>query len=117
MINRAAIILKYNQVSIDWINEVDPYGEDTGISIDDVNNDRTVYLISDEDADDQDCLDRWIQANYIALFELELQSWYTDSDLWPSDRDLSIFKKWFRIELHTVIVDTVRHEIIDEDAL
>lgn len=114
MINRAAIILKYNEEAVEWINSSDPYCDDPGINIDQVNDDRTVYLISDEDAGDQKCFDRWVRLNYQALFERELLSWYTDEDFWPADRSFDVFRRWFDIEVHTIIEDTVDDEIIDE---
>ena len=46
MINRSAIILKYKPPAVSWINEADPIEEHPGITIEDVNEDRTIYLIA-----------------------------------------------------------------------
>ena len=51
MINRAAIILKYREPAVVRINEADPYGEGLGVDLETVNEERTIYLISDDDAD------------------------------------------------------------------
>ena len=115
MINRAAIILKYKEPAIKWINDADPYNENPGISLESVNEENTVYLISDQDADSPDVLKNWIQLNYEALFEHELDGWYTDENLWPKKRDLKLFHKWFEIEIHTVIIDTVGLPIKDDE--
>lgn len=56
MINRAAILLKYRKPAIDWINDADPYHDDPGISADDVNKERTVYLVQDEVADSPEAI-------------------------------------------------------------
>ncbi len=88
MLNRAAVILKYKELAVQWINDADPYHDDPKISLDDVNCERTVYLISDHDADDDKALERWIKANYATLFEAELDGWYTDETLWPQKRSL-----------------------------
>jgi hypothetical protein len=102
MINRSAIILKYKSPTVQWINEADPYNADPGISRESVNEDRTVYLIMDEDADVPEALEEWIKMNYEALFENELEGWYTDESLWPKKRDLKLFRDWFDVECHTI---------------
>lgn len=112
MVNRAAVILKYKQPFIQWINDADPYNDNPGITFDRANNERTVYLISDEDAD---AFDEWLSLNYMILFENELEDWYTDESLWPKDRNRKIFDEWFNVECHSVLIDTVGSEIVDED--
>lgn len=107
MINRAAIILKYKLPAVQWINEVDPYEETPEISLEEANHERTVYLISDQDAEDEATVQKWILLNYEVLFETELEGWYTDESLWPSERSLALFYEWFEVECHTVIDDTV----------
>jgi len=50
MVNRAALILKYKEPFIEWINNSDPFGN-PGITLEEVNKDCTVYLIDDEEAE------------------------------------------------------------------
>lgn len=115
MINRAALLLKYKAPAIAWINEANPMPDDVGLSAEQVNSDRTVYLISDAVADSPQKLERWIKANLDVLFEAELEAWYTDPDLWPKNRTYALFKKWFDVECHTVLLDTVGGLIVDDD--
>jgi len=42
MINRSAVILKYKEPFVRWINEADPYKDDSGIASENANEDRTV---------------------------------------------------------------------------
>lgn len=91
MINRAAVILKYKDPAVQWINEADLYVDHPGITVEFVNAERTVYLIRDEDADTPNNLKQWIILNYEVLFESELESWYTDEKIWPQHRDLKLF--------------------------
>ena len=51
MINRSAVILKYKEPFVRWINEADPYQDDPGITSENANEDRTVYLIREDDAE------------------------------------------------------------------
>jgi hypothetical protein len=63
---------------IKWVNEVDPHKETPGITIEEANVERTVYLITEEDAE---YLDKWLSLNFKQLFESELEDWYLDESL------------------------------------
>ena len=112
MINRAAFILKYKEPFVRWINEVDPYEDDSGITSKNANEDRTVYLITEDDGEN---IEKWLSLNFKTLFENELESWYTDESLWPKKRDRKIFDEWFDVECHTEIIDTVEGTIEDDE--
>lgn len=116
MINRAAFLLKYKTPAVQWINEAGGDQDGGTISVDEVNSDRTVYLIADDIADDPEKLDQWVKMNLEVLFESELDEWSTDPDLWPEDRTYELFQQWFDIECHTMLVDTL-DEPIEEDGL
>jgi len=115
VVNRSALLLKYKTSAIAWINAADPYNDDPGVTIDSVNQERTVYLISDADSETDDAVKRWIKRNYKELFEEELEGWYTVPDLWPEKRTLKLFNEWFDVECHTVLIDTVDGAIYDDD--
>lgn len=115
MVNRAALILRYKEPAIQWINDADPSPKKHQVTAAAVNEERTVYLIPEEAADDRESLNRWIKANVKPLFENELESWYTDPAMWPKNRSLATFRKWFEIECNSVIIDTVGQEIVDEE--
>jgi len=114
MINRAAVILKYRQIAVDWINDADPYNENPGITLDDVNTERTVFLVHEDVADSPYALEKWVKNNYKTLFEVELEGWYADPTLWPKDQSLKQFNKWFKTECHSVIEDTLDEPIVDD---
>ena len=116
MINRAALILRYKEPAVHWINEVDPAPESTPLSLSEVNREQTVYLISDEDADTDKTLRQWVQDNFSALWESELEAWYTDASLWPTNRTMKKFDQWFDVECHTVVIDTLDAPLVDDDA-
>jgi hypothetical protein len=110
MVNRAAIILKYKKPFIQWLNESDPYNDNPGITLENANEDCTVYLIHDEDAEN---VEKWISFNFMYLFESELESWYTQDSLWPKDRNRKLFDEWFEVECHSLLisqwVDYMKH--------
>lgn len=87
--------------------------EGRNFSAEQANKDKTVYLIDDREAEN---LEEYISLNYAALFENELEGWYTDETLWPENRDLELFKKWFEVECHTMLIDTGTGPIIDDES-
>ena len=62
-------------------------------------------------------MQRWkgISENYETLFKNELEGWYTDENSWPQKRDYKTFNEWFDVECHSVILDLVGDEIVDNE--
>lgn len=114
MVNRGALLLRYRDPAVRWINEADPSPRGHTLTVDDVNAERTVYLISDAAGDDTASLERWLKRNYAELFAMELEGWYTDPALWPQTRTYRLFRQWFSPECHTILVDLVGGEIYDD---
>ncbi|MDZ7751939.1 MAG: hypothetical protein U5S82_09800 [Gammaproteobacteria bacterium] len=115
VINRAAIILRYKQPAIAWLNAVEAPPDGSELTAADTDHESTLYLIAPEDAETWDTVEEWVAINYQTLFEAELEAWYADPALWPHDRGYPVFRDWFDIECHTVLVDTVGTPILDED--
>ena len=49
MLNRAALILRYKQPFVDWINAADPASTSHTLTLAEVNEEHTVYLVEVED--------------------------------------------------------------------
>ena len=112
MVNRGAVIVRYRKPFVQWINDANPVENSTEITLENANEDRTVYLITDADAEN---IEKWIRANFKTLFESELEGWYTDETLWPKKRDFKTFQEWCQFECHSLILDTVGGEIYDDE--
>lgn len=112
MVNRAALLLRYKEPFIQWINTSNPDGKGQDISIEEADQDKIVFLIDEEEAEN---LEEWIALNHQALFETELEGWYTDESLWPQNRDLDLFYQWFTVECHTMLLDTGTEPICDDE--
>ena len=115
VLNRAAVILRYREPAVRWINQADPDVDGPEIGLKAANEEATVHLISDEDGDGPNAVNQWLKGNYQELFESELEEWYSDPELWPADRTLELFRAWFDVECHSVIVDTVGGQIYDDE--
>jgi hypothetical protein len=57
----------------------------------------------------------WVEENAIWLFEFQLATWTDDETLWPPTRDLKTFREWFRVDIHSVVVDVAEDEIEGEE--
>ena len=52
MLNRAALILRYKQPFVDWINAADPSPTSHTLTLAEVNQEHAVYLVEVEDEDE-----------------------------------------------------------------
>lgn len=111
MLNRAALIVRYKQPFVDWINAVEPNPQQR-LKLADANDDNSAYLIEVEDEEE---LQGWLKLNAVSLLEAELSGWYTEPQLWPKDRSLALFNKWCAVELHTLVFDTGTTPLQDGD--
>ena len=60
-------------------------------------------------------LQEWVEDNYAWLFEFQLAAWTEDESAWPPTRDLKMFREWFHIDVHSVVVDAGDDDIEGEE--
>jgi hypothetical protein len=101
-LNRGLVILRPKQPFVDWVREVDP---GTPTEEDEVRESAEAFLIPQFDMTPDSHV--WIRENFEMMFEIQLDSWYTDPEMWPSQRDWDTFTRWFEIELIEVAWDLV----------
>jgi hypothetical protein len=73
----------------------------------------TAYLLPEFEAEED--IQEWVEDNFTWLFEFQLSTWTEDESAWPQVRDLKTFKQWFRIELHSTVVDVGEDDIEGEE--
>ena len=101
IINKAAITVIPKEPFIKWVQSTD--AEAAEISDEDILSNSQVYLVdASEDGDDSE---RLIKKNFKVIFEEELAGWYTDEEAWPKKMDLRVFKQWFHVKVHEIVVD------------
>ncbi len=110
IINRCAVGISPRPPLLEWSRRVS--GEEQ-INWD--QNDHGLYLLPPYENTE----DGWkaLQKIYEIIFEKELNSWCTDTQLWPSPRSFSLFQEWFDIRFYDLIDDlcdqALHHEQID----
>ena len=92
MINRGAVILRYREPAVRWINEADPYEDNPGFTLESVNHERTVYLISDRHTESVSTMRRWVRRHYRKLFEAELEGGIPTQSCGQKSERMSAFK-------------------------
>ena len=108
MLNRAVLIVRPKQPFLDWAAQLD----DSGV-VPDAEGEQTAYLVPEFDDDDE--AKRVLKRVFAEVFERELFGWHTDESSWPSNRNFALFRKWFVVELHSVVEDLCDFEIIDDE--
>ncbi len=106
-INRIAILVYPKKPFIDWLKYVDPEVP----LCDRVHDSKTVYLLPEEVSEDWE---KYLKKICTKIFENQLLAWFTDPSIWPQDRSWKVFKKWFAVEMQSIIFDTVDDEIEKE---
>jgi hypothetical protein len=108
MLNRGALIIRPSEPYIAWARAV---FEDAPAPSPD--GEQTVYLVPDDEAGRG--VDWILRQVWEEVFERELEAWCTDKSTWPRKRTLAMFRKWFRVEYHSVIEDLCGWPLDDDE--
>ena len=77
-----------------------PY-DDPALTLEKLIEDSAAYLIPEQDMD----AEAWLKHNFKTIFEIELDGWCGDPSLWPKDRSMKTFKKFFRVLYSSTVID------------
>ena len=93
-VNRSAIIVIPKQPFLDWLHSVDPTSAD--LTLDDLAREPSIYLI--QECEHQNALRRELHRVAPAIFEEQLDGWWTDRSDWPARRIYANFRRWFPVK-------------------
>jgi len=113
VINRTAISIAGAQPFIDWTRRHDANADRGMLTVARAQPYGTAYLLPEFELEED--VQEWIEENAAWLFEFQLSSWTDDESAWPQPRDLKTFREWFRIDVHSVVVDVAEDEIEGEE--
>lgn len=109
-LNRGLLIVRPRDPFVEWVLETDP--GDGEIDEDVVRHSRTAYLVP-EFGSEREGLD-WLQSHYDLIFEIELDGWYANPELWPRKRSWAMFRDWFDLETIEMAWDLVDAPLTSE---
>jgi hypothetical protein len=113
VINRTAITLVGVQPYIDWIRSRDADFNKGSLTVARTKTYGSAFLLPEFELEED--LQEWVEENFDWLFEFQLSAWTEDESAWPADRNLKAFRAWFRIDIHSVVVDVADDEIEGEE--
>jgi hypothetical protein len=71
------------------------------LKLEELGEEGTVYLIPETDVDPEN----WLSRNFVAMYENELDAWYTDRAFWPKSHSFMSFKKFFKVRFCSMVLD------------
>ncbi len=104
-VKRSAIVIKPLKPYFDWVASIDiDY-----MKIED--NEVNIYLVNEEIDD----LENWLRKNFDSFFDLELENEFPNRNKWPTKRNFKMFKRWFKVEISTMVYDLENSPVYKED--
>jgi len=107
-INRNVLVIEPTEVFLEWAKK-NP-DKDVNLTLKELIEDAAAYLIPEQEAGPE----AWLKRNFKTIFEIELDGWCADPSLWPEDRSLKTFKKFFKIYFSSYVIDLAEGEILRE---
>jgi len=98
-INRNILVIIPTEDFLKWAKK-NPDDDET-LTLAELTADSTAYLIPEHNAD----AEGWLKRNFKTIFEIQLDGWCTDPSLWPKDRSMKMFKKFFRVYYCSSVLD------------
>lgn len=109
LINRTAVSIVGAQPYVDWMRQTDADFNKGAVTVARANAYGSAFLLPEFDLEED--VQEWVEDNFGWLFEFQLSAWSDDESAWPPARDLKTFREWFRVDIHSVVVDVADDEI------
>jgi hypothetical protein len=113
VVNRTAVTLIGAQPYIDWTRQHDADIDRGALTVARAQVYGSAFLLPEFELEED--VQEWIEDNAGWLFEFQLSNWTDDESTWPQNRDLKMFRSWFRVDLHSMVVDVADDEIEGEE--
>lgn len=113
VVNRTAVTIVGADPYVEWTRSRDADFNRNKLTVVRVKAHGSAFLLPEVDFEED--LQEWVEENYAWLFEFQLSAWTADESAWPANRDLKMFRDWFRIDLHNVVVDVADDDIEGEE--
>jgi hypothetical protein len=101
MVNCSAIVAMPAQPFLDWLHRVDPTSAQ--LTLEDLRREPTIYLLPEWETEDE-ALEHLAEVSSEA-FKEQWNGWYRVPSVWPGDRELNAFLRWFDCSFHSMVFD------------
>jgi hypothetical protein len=113
VINRTAISITGDQPFVDWMRQVDADFNKGAITVSRAKAYGSAFLLPEFELEED--VQEWVEENAAWLFEFQLSAWTENESAWPATRDLTTFRQWFRVDIHSIVVDMADDDIEGEE--
>ena len=113
IVNRTAVTIVGAAPYAEWAQSRDADFNKGALTVARAKQYGSAFLLPEVDLEED--LQDWIEDNYAWLFEFQLSAWTEDESAWPKGRDLQMFREWFRLDIHNVVVDVGEDDIEGEE--
>ena len=113
VVNRTAVTIVGAQPYIDWMHQTDADFNQGALTVRPAKAYGSAFLLPEFELEES--LQEWVEENASWLFEFQLAAWTENESTWPVARDLGAFRAWFRVEVHSVVVDVADDDIEGEE--
>lgn len=96
-VNRSLLIISHKKPFYDWLISHDP----TDDKLEPLEAD--AYLIPPFETPVE--LENYLRQNFDRFFQIELNDWYLDEELWPQKRTWKMFGEWFNYQIISMVRD------------
>ena len=113
VINRTAVTVVGAQPYLDWTLQTEADVNRGALTVARARVFGSAYLLPEVELVED--VQEWVEENADWLFEFQLSAWTEDESTWPPARDLKMFRSWFRVDIHNVVVDMGEDDIEGEN--
>jgi hypothetical protein len=113
VINRTAISIIGARPYVEWTERTDADFNKGTLTVARSQLHGTAILLPEFELEED--VREWVEDNAVWLFESQLSAWTEDESLWPPERDLARFREWFRVDIHSVVIDVGEDDIEGEE--
>jgi len=113
VVNRTAVTVIGAKPFIDWTLKTDADSNRGAVTVARAKTFGSAFLLPEFELEED--VQEWVEENASWLFEFQLSSWTEDESTWPAPRDLKLFRDWFRIDIHNIVVDVADDDIEGEE--
>jgi hypothetical protein len=113
VVNRTAVTVVGVAPYLEWTRKRDADFNKGMLTVSRTRSYGSAFLLPEVEVEED--LQEWVEDNFAWIFESQLSAWTEDESAWPADRDLPLFKHWFRIDIHSVVIDIGDDDIEGEE--
>jgi hypothetical protein len=113
VINRTAVTIVGGRPYLDWTRQTEADVNRGTLTVARARTYGSAFLLPELDLEEE--IQEWVEDNAAWLFEFQLSAWTEDESTWPASRDLTMFREWFRVDIHNVVIDVGDEEIEGEE--